>query len=86
MSDESKRQKRKNAREGAQKLARMPGWDPQNFKSADPIEKLRELETAERGDAAYAQADVCAACEEARKDSGDETALCEKHLADAMGF
>lgn len=39
-----------------------------------------------RSDAAFDEAESCAACRSERRDSGDEDALCEAHLAQAMGM
>lgn len=39
-----------------------------------------------RADAAYEEAEVCAACTEVRARDDDPEALCEEHLAHAMGM
>jgi hypothetical protein len=41
--------------------------------------KLREEEV-------YAEAERCPDCAVARRESGDDTALCEKHLRKMMGL
>lgn len=82
----SEREKRRIAREGAQKLKNQPGWDPSTFKAKDPIQKLQELVASEMGQSAYAPDAVCEKCAKVRADLNDETALCEEHLAKAMGF
>ncbi len=83
----SKNQKRRAAREAAHRLRKKnPDWDPTKFKAKDPIEKLRELESEQRSKETYEGSTGCEACAGERQKSGDETALCEKHLAEAMGF
>ncbi len=88
MSDEStsQREKRRIAREGARKLQQKPGWNTTDFRARDPKEKLRELDQQVRDQAVYAEAGGCEACDEARAAADDDTALCETHLAEAMGF
>ncbi len=84
MSDEiSNKQRRKAAREAAHKLRRDPAW--QALKTS-PMEKLEELDQKMRDARVYADAPRCEACATARENSGDDTALCEDHLAEAMGF
>ncbi len=39
-----------------------------------------------RADDAYEQAQACAECQAERDTTGDEEALCEAHLAQAMGM
>lgn len=83
----SKNSKRKAAREAAHKLRKSnPDWDPTQFKAKDPIEKLRELESEQKSAETYAGSAECEACTAEREKSGDETALCDQHLAEAMGF
>lgn len=38
-----------------------------------------------RADAAFASAEACAACGAKRQDEGDPEALCDEHLAAALG-
>ena len=82
----SKRQKRQNIRQGAHALRRKAGWDPAQVERADPLESLRQLSAKERTDATFANAAACPACAEMVKTSGQEDALCQIHLAEAMGF
>lgn len=82
----SKRQDRKNARAAAHKLRKDPSWSTEGFKAKDPMEKLRELEVAEKSAKAMDASSECASCADERETTGDETALCQEHLADAMGF
>ncbi len=39
-----------------------------------------------RTEAAYEEAEVCGACAEVRRADGDPDALCDEHLAHAMGM
>ena len=82
----SKRQDRKKAREAAHKLRKDPSWNPSGFKAKDPMEKLRELEAQEKSEEAMQASQECADCSAARKETNDDTALCDDHLAAAMGF
>ena len=82
----SKRQDRKEARAATHKLRKDPAWSVEGFKPKGPREKLRELETAEKSAEAMEASSECTACAEVRASSGDETAICQEHLAAAMGF
>ena len=68
----------------AQQLRQQRGWDPAKFASEDPRERLRQLNQEHANEAIYQQ--VCPACAAIREESGDDTALCQEHLAEAMGF
>jgi hypothetical protein len=82
----SEREKRRIARQGAQQLKNQPGWDPSQFKAKDPLQRLQELVASEMGETAYSPGQVCEECVKVRQATNDDTALCEKHLAQAMGF
>ena len=82
----SERQKKKVVKEGLRKLKNSPGWDVDAFRSGDPEEGLRELEQKMRGHKAYGASEECGPCQTLRRDTGDETALCQLHLAEAMGL
>lgn len=81
--EKSNRQRRKDAREGARRLRNDPAWQALQ---RDPQERLRELDQRERDARVYADATGCEQCDALRAESGDETALCPDHLAEAMGF
>ncbi len=72
----------------ARKLKQKKGWNPDHFVTEDPLEKLRQLNQEVANKALYddAQKESCPDCLEVRQKSQDDTALCEKHLAEAMGF
>ncbi len=78
--------KRDDARKAAHKLARKTGWSVDDFEAKSPIEKLQELDAKDRSKDTYEDSEACAECAKAREESGDETALCQEHLAAAMGF
>ena len=80
----SKRQRRKAARQKAHELRNDVSWT--SPVKNDPMQKLRELDQKARDERVYSESDGCGACATARAESGDDTALCQTHLADAMGF
>jgi len=82
----SKRQKRQSIRHGAHQLRSKAGWDPTNFERDDPMERLRDLSQAERTESSFRAAGECEACKAATLESGRDDALCQTHLAEAMGF
>ena len=73
-------------RRAAHQLARKTGWSTEDFQAKSPLEKLQELDAEAAGSQAYANAEACPECEKLRTQLNDDTALCEKHLAEAMGF
>lgn len=73
-------------REGVRKLRSKPGWDPSSVVKKSPAQQLRELEQSERTEASYEKASVCQACQDAQEKTGDGTALCSEHFAEAMGL
>ena len=81
----SKRQQKKAARRGAHDLRDKPGWDPTKINGPIPLEALRDLSQKERTESAYGDAESCADCTAARAELEDDTALCDKHLARALG-
>jgi hypothetical protein len=82
----SEREKRRIAREGAQKLKNQAGWDTSKFKAKDPMEKLQELVAKEAAEGMAKAGEECEDCRKTREELNDETALCQTHLAKAMGF
>lgn len=82
----SKRQQKKLVEEGVRELRNKPGWDPASFVSPDIKEKLLVLDQQSAGERAYSQGESCAECLAVREKKNDDTALCERHLAEAMGF
>lgn len=82
----SNRQKKKSIEEGVRALRNKPGWDPASFVPADPMEKLLQLDQQSRDAATFAAAGECLQCTSMREASGDHSALCDEHLAKAMGF
>ncbi len=83
----SKRSKKRIVNEGVRRLLDTPDWNPQNFLAGREAERGRgEIAGSAKQERVFGEAEACAACDEARKDSGDTSALCERHLAEAMGF
>ena len=82
----SKRQKRQSIRHGAHQLRKKAGWDPTNFERDDPLERLRDLSHQERTESSFSAAAACEACQAEADSTGREDALCQTHLAEAMGF
>jgi hypothetical protein len=68
------------------RLKQKQGWDPARMVSETPMERLQQLDQELKDEQVYAAASGCDACDVARKKSGDASALCDKHLAEAMGF
>ena len=68
------------------KLRRKDGWDPSKIAREQPMEALQRLDQELANDRVYGESDACQACTKAREESGDETALCDEHFAEAMGF
>ena len=81
----SNRARDKAIREGVKALRRKAGWDPRALEKKDPHDQLRELEQAENTNASYRRAAACEACQATRLKTGDDTALCPDHFAEAMG-
>jgi xanthine dehydrogenase iron-sulfur cluster and FAD-binding subunit A len=82
----SNRQKKLRAKDGAAALRQKAGWDPAAFQKSSPTEQLRALEQQEKSAEAYSSAAICTACIQERAQLQDQTALCQKHLAEAMGM
>jgi hypothetical protein len=85
-SQKSQRQKKKIVQQGLRALKNKPGWDVSNFQAKDPMEELHRLDQQVRSKKTYDQSGVCPDCAALRDESGDDTALCDNHLAAAMGF
>jgi len=69
-----------------EKLRRKEGWDPSKIAREQPMEALQRLDQELANERVYGESGACQACVEAREESGDETALCQEHFAEAMGF
>lgn len=82
----SQRERDRMIREGVRKLRRKPGWDPSATPKPNPGQQLRELEQSERTEDSYRKAAECEACQLEQEKTGDETALCAEHFAEAMGL
>ncbi len=82
----SRRQQKKLVEQGVRELRNKPGWDPKAFVPTSIKEKLLVLDQQSSGERAYAGGQICADCKAEREKKNDDTALCERHLAEAMGF
>jgi len=81
----SRRQRRRQAREGAAALRARPGWDPARTAVESPVDKLAGDARAADAEAMAARTAGCAACASRRRELGDETALCDAHFAALVG-
>lgn len=88
MSDSkfSNRHKKRVVQDGLRALKKKPGWDVEAFARRDIESDLRDFDQQLRGNQIYGESGECADCEGLREKSGDKTALCDDHLAKAMGF
>ena len=82
----SNREKKKTIAAGLAKLRSKPGWDPKALQKDNPEDALRDLGQSERTEKAYSGENTCDACKVAKEKSSDDTALCEDHFAQLMGF
>ncbi|MBM4394987.1 MAG: hypothetical protein FJ087_04780 [Deltaproteobacteria bacterium] len=82
----SRRQRKRVTAAGVRRLAGLAEWDPAATPRVSAGERAREVFQSERSGRAYEVAEKCAACAAARRATGDPTALCEAHLAEAMGL
>ena len=85
-SSSSNRRKKKIVQEGLRALKNKPGWDVEAFASRNVHDDLRDFDQQLRGNQVYDQSGLCEHCAKIRTDSSDPTALCDHHLAEAMGF
>jgi hypothetical protein len=82
----SNRQKKQVVQEGLRRLMAKPGWNREVPNEGDAGRKMMQLDQLHRDDALRSETSSCPACEKIRTDLDDETALCEQHLAQVMGF
>lgn len=85
-SKHSNRHKKRVVQEGLRELKGKPGWDVSAFTQRDVQVDLRDFEQQLRGNQVYVEAGGCDDCNVLRKKTKDDTALCDEHLAEAMGF
>ena len=83
MAIPSNKEKKRSIRAGVDALRLRPGWDPSEPGAGKA--ELAHAQQADRSATVYARSDDCGACEQERASTGDSTALCEEHLAAAMG-
>jgi len=80
----SNREKKREIKEGVDRLKSKPGWDPGEFSSQSPGDSLRDVDQAMRTEQTYEKS--CDACKNQQIKQNDPTALCEKHLQEILGF
>lgn len=87
----SNREKKRTIQAGVNRLLSSPDWNPHTFKTrsqsaekpaSDALDAIRQADTC----TAYNSSSDCAECIKARKESGDTTALCDRHIREAMGM
>ena len=64
-------------------MKRLPGWDPSARERPD--ERLNAALVADKAASVYAHVGDCPECVTARRELGDDTALCDTHFAAALG-
>jgi len=80
---QSNKEKKRSIRAGVDALRARPGWDP-----GDPTAGkagLAHAQQADRSATVYARSEDCESCHKQRLETGDDTSLCDDHLAAAMG-
>jgi len=78
--------KKRLVRDGVKALRSKPGWDPSSRVKSDVGEELNRVSELARADKLDASADECPACVAARAELGDETAYCDTHMREILGF
>lgn len=84
----SNREKKRIVQAGVRK-AMANGWNTRGFEGSGGSIRMEQAlaESALAGtDSVYSETNDCPACETARRDTGDPTALCEAHLLKALGM
>lgn len=70
----------------AARLRNKPGWNPHERSGPDLMGRLQELDQELKNEQTYEDTDSCEACQMARTESDDPSALCDTHLQQALGF
>ena len=82
----SHRQRKKIVGEGVRRLRSKLFFYIRGTPCSTPEQRLRQLDQQLRSQSVYLEADRCEDCDKVRAEEGDETSLCQAHLAQAMGF
>jgi hypothetical protein len=82
----SHRAKKRMVQDGIERLKSIPGWDPAKFVSTSTLVRLKEVQHEYQTRNTFEAAQHCQQCHQLRQASGDPTALCEEHFAQAMSF
>jgi len=85
----SNREKKRIVQAGVRRVMATTGWNPRTFHHDEDTgttgRAAGEIRQA-RTDSVYCATDECADCVLARNESGDPTALCARHLKEALGM
>jgi hypothetical protein len=82
----SNRARKRTVNEGVRHLRARPGWDPDAWRRARTADAARErLPDDPTRERAFAASETCPDCARQRAATGDPTALCPAHLAEALG-
>lgn len=84
----SNREKKRIVTKGVRDLVSRGGWDTRRFESGTTgiVESARNEIRDAVVDDLYSQAGLCRDCLAARADTGDPTALCDRHMKEALGM
>ena len=82
----SERQRKKAIQRGVAELKGKPGWDPAKRERESPEDALEALAVEAGSQRAYEASVACEACAARQQEFDDSSALCETHLAEAMGL
>ena len=77
---EEKPMSRADIEREARRLRASSEWDPRRVQREDPLDAMRRLDQELQGQEVYEKSEGCQACDAARAESEDSTALCEQHL------
>lgn len=85
----SNREKKRIVQAGVRRVIATTGWDPASFRPRDDqsatgraATEIRQALTA----AVYGDTGTCPDCARARSELNDQTALCERHMKEALGM
>lgn len=81
----SNREKKRRIAIGVRELLARPGWNPHEHVSG-LVDVARQAIETNRAENAFNNSEKCPECAILRRESGDPTAMCERHLAEAMGL
>jgi hypothetical protein len=77
---------RKQVKAAARALRAKPGWQPSPHTSPNAAEELNRVSELARADKLEETAKACPDCLRRRESLGDETAFCDTHMREVLGF